>query len=74
LTRQIHSLRNAVRAEVDQHVWREGFRHKGAGLVQDLRIPFRIGVQFVNNNPPGRSGCPELPVCRSGNLQRRGKD
>jgi hypothetical protein len=39
-----------------------------------LRIPFRIGVHIINNNPPGRSGCPELPFCRSGNLQRRGKD
>lgn len=50
LTRQIHPLRNAVGAEVDDHVWRAGFRHKGAGLVQDSRIPFRIGVHFVNKN------------------------
>jgi hypothetical protein len=50
LTRQIHSLRDAVGAEVDDHVWGEGFRHKGTGLVQDLRIPFLIGVCFVIKN------------------------
>ena len=52
LTRQIHSLRNAVGAEVDDHVWGEGFRHKGTGLVQDSRIPFRIGVRFVKETSP----------------------
>jgi len=50
LTRQIHPLRNAVGAEEDDHVWGEGFRHRATGLVQDSRIPFRIGVHFVKRN------------------------
>jgi hypothetical protein len=36
---------------MDDHIWREGFRHNGTGQAQDLRIPFRIGMHFVKKSP-----------------------